>query len=888
MNQNHVTSFPIKPAGPDCTMVCVESTLPAGSRTDDHGCSKNGIHAMLIVCKKMFWLLLLLNGSAPAQMSDNELFGLVNQDYAGLETVKTALAAGDTSLATRELLRYYQYRTAVNYFPLSSGGSVSEAEENRNHTFTVVSIKKYAGAADGSIDWSTKDAQDAEWHYQFHRMYWLENYGKVYASTRNEIYATACVADMLDWIKDNPAGYPRTLDTGVRLKSWTDAYQYFVTKYRSPSVTPEAHLTMLKSLILQCRFLRDNWRSEGNWGASETQGLGYVVTMFPEMTFSKATSWGWWKDLVVSRFEHHLSGDFYPDGVQFETSPSYGCLEYRNLFLTYKLMSMNALPMSEEVTNLFIRPLEYMMHIHRPDGNLAQFSDTDRGGYLSYLKEGAELFQRQDMLFAATKGAQGTPPPKTFAAFPDGGVFVMRSDWGANQAGYANTKYLAFDMSSNEPWHAHSDILTFEAYANGSLLIRDPGRYTYVAGTWRDYFRGTAAHNTVVVDNRDQALNMAGHPDSWSSLPGYDYVSGSHQSYSGLDVQRSVMFVKPEYWIITDVVTGSGTHTYDLYFHLSAAFKNTTTLDAATHAVATPQFGIFPSDSSAQSEILSGWVSDSYSQKSEAPVVRRRKTGSPPVTFESVVVPFVGVAPRFQVDRQTVFNGATILAGAQATSVRILKENTVDWFFRARNGGTSLAFGPFRSDAAMAFIRQRGESDIAGIQIANGSLLSYGDTLLYDTNGMPASVSYSQNTIFVEAVALQYLRIWAPATHTVVVNGAAVAATREGMYLVYGSATGVRELMQADQAHHGTQLEQNYPNPFNPATVITYRLEVEGRVSVKVFDVLGREVATLVDAVQPGGTYQVTFNAGGLAGGFYICRLMTGTSVNTKTMILLP
>lgn len=82
------------------------------------------------------------------------------------------------------------------------------------------------------------------------------------------------------------------------------------------------------------------------------------------------------------------------------------------------------------------------------------------------------------------------------------------------------------------------------------------------------------------------------------------------------------------------------------------------------------------------------------------------------------------------------------------------------------------------------------------------------------------------------------------------------------------------------------ELAQNYPNPFNPTTVISYQLPVASAVSLKVYDMLGREVATLVNARQDAGRYQASFNAVGLASGLYFYRLQAGTFMQTKKMML--
>jgi len=82
-------------------------------------------------------------------------------------------------------------------------------------------------------------------------------------------------------------------------------------------------------------------------------------------------------------------------------------------------------------------------------------------------------------------------------------------------------------------------------------------------------------------------------------------------------------------------------------------------------------------------------------------------------------------------------------------------------------------------------------------------------------------------------------------------------------------------------------LEQNYPNPFNPSTTINYEIPTSGIVSLKVYDVLGKEIATLVNEEKPAGIYEVNFNAVNLPAGVYFYRLQTGDFVQTKKMILL-
>ena len=89
------------------------------------------------------------------------------------------------------------------------------------------------------------------------------------------------------------------------------------------------------------------------------------------------------------------------------------------------------------------------------------------------------------------------------------------------------------------------------------------------------------------------------------------------------------------------------------------------------------------------------------------------------------------------------------------------------------------------------------------------------------------------------------------------------------------------------------KLEQNYPNPFNPSTKISWQTPVAGYQTLKVYDILGNEIATLVNEYKPAGSYEITFNASdnqnyaSLPSGFYIYQLKVGHYIQIRKMILL-
>ncbi|MDZ7762994.1 MAG: T9SS type A sorting domain-containing protein [Melioribacteraceae bacterium] len=83
------------------------------------------------------------------------------------------------------------------------------------------------------------------------------------------------------------------------------------------------------------------------------------------------------------------------------------------------------------------------------------------------------------------------------------------------------------------------------------------------------------------------------------------------------------------------------------------------------------------------------------------------------------------------------------------------------------------------------------------------------------------------------------------------------------------------------------ELSQNYPNPFNPSTVIKFAIPQTSEVSLKVYNVLGQEVKTLINTEMNAGSYEVKFNASQLASGIYFYSIQAGDFTATKKMMLL-
>lgn len=106
-------------------------------------------------------------------------------------------------------------------------------------------------------------------------------------------------------------------------------------------------------------------------------------------------------------------------------------------------------------------------------------------------------------------------------------------------------------------------------------------------------------------------------------------------------------------------------------------------------------------------------------------------------------------------------------------------------------------------------------------------------------------------------------------------------------YIYIPQVKTITEIDEVGRIPFNYALSQNYPNPFNPETTIEYSIPKPEHLTIKIFDVLGREVATLVDEYKQAGAYKANFNASGLVSGVYFYQISAGSYVETKKLVLL-
>jgi len=166
---------------------------------------------------------------------------------------------------------------------------------------------------------------------------------------------------------------------------------------------------------------------------------------------------------------------------------------------------------------------------------------------------------------------------------------------------------------------------------------------------------------------------------------------------------------------------------------------------------------------------------------------------------------------------------------------------------------------------------------VKSLTVSNGNIFaktSEGGIFLSTNNGtfwIPINTDLSQSDISAMAVSNTHIYV-----------GTNASIWQRPLSDVVASFTKQRNILPCVFS-----LQQNYPNPFNPTTVISYQLPVISKVTLKIYDVLGREVATLVNEEQSAGTKEVQWNASGFASGMYLVRMQANNFVETKKILLM-
>lgn len=664
-------------------------------------------------------------------------------------------------------------------FPRASEEAIERAERICSHRFDLLGYSDlYLGAR---INWhqdpvNQKQAPlerfykipylkaeivgDSKIIWELNRHQHFLTLGQAYQLTRNEKFAREFIQQFYDWQEQNPyplgINWASALEVAFRSLSWLWARELF-TGSSFCSRRFEQHL--LAALRRNARFIEHNLST---YFSRNTHLLGEAVALFftgllcPQLKQAAAWQWLGW-NIILQEAEHQV----HPDGGYFEQSSYYHTYAL-DMFLHARVLAVqNHIAIPEHLDRTIEAMMDYLAALTYA-GPPPRFGDDDGGRLFDPrrnhgehltdpLSTGATLFSRSDWKAAAgglseetlwLLGPSGVAefdalpevrPQRASRAFPSTGTYVMAGD-GLRLAADAG------QFGAGHCCHSHADALSLTVAADGREWLTDRGTFTYTGSAqWREAFRGTAAHNTVVIDGEDQAVPTA--PFKWENIPqvrvehwwtgkSFDLLVASHTGYSRLASpavhRRTVFFLKPLFWIVIDTIQGEGEHLLEINWH---TLDSPTGPGWASLELGGPRhgrFGIVPtSDRLWAVTWMDGWHSMCYGHKQPAPILRCSTRTTLPAEFATLLIPRLA-APCGRLERITGTSSPTGIRGFQYFT------NMEQHFWFLSDGGAAWQLGEFTSDARLAYFGRSSRDGRNRVVLWEGSFLSARGVKLVD------------------------------------------------------------------------------------------------------------------------------------------------------------
>ncbi|ESS67574.1 heparinase II/III-like protein [Methyloglobulus morosus KoM1] len=661
------------------------------------------------------------------------------------------------------VLDYFQNRGHVKHFALSKGAGkhVTNAELVLLNEFNFNNEKYALGKL---FDWKINPSKDLEWLILLHKFYYLKDLAGAYDYTQDERYAQKWVSLIDSWITQVPDGFIDSQVTGRRLQQWLLSYFTFVQQWRSPSVTADFFGRFIRSINSQTHHLCRHLTPEGNHRTLELYAIFLVAVTFPELNSAKG-----FLEFSKQKLLENIRQDLLPDGVHRELSTDYHHTVLKNYLRFRGLSMLNDIALPAACDALLKQAIKFSYYVHKPDGFIPAINDGDCNSYLPLLKKALYYYPDEHLAYVITQGEKGVPPMQRSCGFDDSGYYVLRSDWSMKP--YNEALYLFFDCAPlGFGSHGHYDALNFEMAAFGHSLIVDPGRYTYSEFSedginWRHYFKGGSAHNTVVVDGLDQTPYRCGRPTDpepqvtlkqFVSTSGFDFLQGQVATHQYPVIhERTIFFLPPEYWIVTDRLTAEDNHNYDLYFHLSnrAQDQSNWVSNDVCHVIHSPNLLIAqPYCPDTKVIIEQAYVSPEYGVKHPAPVVRFSKLHARTTAFHTVLCPFKEEPPAIEVTQLPVYKNGRLCELSEAASLHIKlgnAESYVEDYYFIHHGSTGeeYTFADMTCIARALFLRKNGSGQITNLQAEGIQLLRDNATVLLHQLGGFTRLNYQDKTL---------------------------------------------------------------------------------------------------------------------------------------------
>ena len=437
------------------------------------------------------------------------------------------------------------------------------------------------------IDWNLRLFDDVESTVSLNAHIFIRNLVSAYETTGKDKYAAAAARLLRSWYSLCPTpnhwqaqGPWRTLEEGNRqCNMWPPTLA--ILGYHD-AFDDDLHAMGARSRLDHMRYALAFCGGANNWYQVETSGLAVAALFSPELKQSDAIL-----RIAMRRLKWINSFAYYDDGFQFELTHGYHVFPTSSLFAASQTAKARGVVLPEDFTSLVEKAHEMYLYAAQPDYLLPTFNDCNPNPTdpASLLGAASAAFDRDDFKWGATHGEQGTAPDHCSHAWNDAGLYVMRDKWGPDG------QHLTFDGAAWGASHQHDDKLNFALYSHGRQLICDPNIYSYAPTELTHYFKSSRGHNVVLVDGKGQirkydpdARLVTKGQNEWVSEEGFDFVSSEYCEPFGVNTfmaedpielddsivhKRSLFYVKGEYWILCDTISGADSlsHDFEQLFH---------------------------------------------------------------------------------------------------------------------------------------------------------------------------------------------------------------------------------------------------------------------------------------------------------------------------------
>ncbi len=613
-------------------------------------------------------------------LSPERITTVLDRSCPGIEaTAAGNMAAADDAL-TALLAHYRSLHPLPDEAPPLPSAVLEQAEKIVRRTFQ---FGPYEEATYGDpMDWEWDPRDDIEWVASVYRFYWAEPLARAYGATRDERFARACVELVSDWIAAHPLErHERThrvyshwkgfawldIQTGIRATNLCRAFPMLV---HAESFTPAFLARFLASLYdHQVKTERLPMGQVHNKAIFEQRGFINVAYTFPEFADSRR-----WLELGFQRAAQSLLAQTTSDGVQREWSFGYHLGVLRDAVEITERMRKVDYAIPADYRDRVHRMYDYIHGIAGPDLGAPMFGDASRpqrpGDRREEWQLYAPLMQAADLLndsrFAArAQGDASQLPRQASSAFPEAGLYALRSGWGPED--------IQLNLHCSPPAissHDQPDNGTFELCAFGRWLMPDSGFYTYGHDPQsRAWHRRTRVHQTLTLDGRDSAC--AGRHLLWSSDSGSGLVAVTvaNDAYEGLEHRRTIWFVQGRYFVLLDEAIGAVPGRLELHYQFAPGELR---LDAERQLVHTDNaeanvalLAIAPQAMTLRRE--EGWHAWAYGKREPRPACSFQYPGTAPAVFLTVLVPYRGG----QVPRISASQPQDLTPGSDTAQVRV-------------------------------------------------------------------------------------------------------------------------------------------------------------------------------------------------------------------------